>query len=87
VGRLHEAIPLHEQTLADKQRILGPDHPETLLSLSNLGGAYLQIGRLSDAVPLLKRALARSEQALGADHPTTREYREKLRLARERSDL
>ena len=29
-GRAAEAIPLHEQTLAAFERVLGPDHPDTL---------------------------------------------------------
>jgi hypothetical protein len=29
VGRHDEAITLHEQTLATRQRVLGPDHPDT----------------------------------------------------------
>jgi hypothetical protein len=29
-GRLDEAIPLYERTLADFERVLGADHPGTL---------------------------------------------------------
>jgi hypothetical protein len=32
VGDLGRAIPLFEQTLADRTRVLGPDHPDTLTS-------------------------------------------------------
>ncbi|KOV86033.1 hypothetical protein ADL03_09520, partial [Nocardia sp. NRRL S-836] len=39
-GDLGRAIPLHEATLADRERVLGPDHPSTLLSRSNLANAY-----------------------------------------------
>jgi hypothetical protein len=28
-GRLEQAIPLYERTLADRERVLGPDHPDT----------------------------------------------------------
>ena len=38
-GRAAEAIPLHEQTLADRERVLGPDHPDTLTSRDNLAVA------------------------------------------------
>jgi len=31
-GRNRDAIALHEQNLADQERILGPDHPDTLQS-------------------------------------------------------
>jgi len=43
-GRLAEAIPLHEQTLADRLRVLGADHPSTLMSRSNLAEAYRAAG-------------------------------------------
>jgi dienelactone hydrolase len=33
---LHEAIPLYERTLADRERVLGADHPDTLRSRNNL---------------------------------------------------
>jgi hypothetical protein len=35
---------LHEQTLADRERLLGPDHPDTLPSRSNLANAYWDMG-------------------------------------------
>ncbi len=35
-GRLGEAIPLFEATLADRERVLGADHPDTLTSRNNL---------------------------------------------------
>ena len=35
-GRAAEAIPLYERTLADRERVLGPDHPDTLPSRNNL---------------------------------------------------
>ncbi|MFE7595548.1 tetratricopeptide repeat protein [Streptomyces sp. NPDC057494] len=33
-------MPLYEQTLADRLRVLGEDHPDTLASRNNLAGAY-----------------------------------------------
>jgi Tetratricopeptide repeat len=39
-GRLDEAIALHEQVLAACERVLGPDHPDTLHSRHNLALAY-----------------------------------------------
>ena len=35
-GRLEQAIDLFEQTLSDRLRVLGPDHPGTLASRNNL---------------------------------------------------
>ena len=44
-GRAAEAIPLFEQTLAVRKRVLGPDHPDTLTSRNNLAAAYVEAGR------------------------------------------
>uniref|UniRef100_UPI000AFFEC42 tetratricopeptide repeat protein n=1 Tax=Nocardia niwae TaxID=626084 RepID=UPI000AFFEC42 len=35
-GRTAEAIPLYERTLTDSERILGPHHPDTLVTRDNL---------------------------------------------------
>jgi hypothetical protein len=49
-GRLSEATPLFEQTLADRVRVLGPDHPDTLAWRNYLAGAY-EPARLAEAIP------------------------------------
>jgi hypothetical protein len=43
-GRVTEAILLHERNLVDRERVLGPDHPGSLTSQSNLA-AYREAGR------------------------------------------
>ena len=48
-GRLHEAIPLFEQTLTDHTYILGPHHPDTLNTRNHLANAYLAVGRSEEA--------------------------------------
>ena len=68
-GRLNDAIPLYEQTLADRRAVLGPEHPDTLTSRNNLAGAYQSAGRLTEAIPLYEQTLADRERVLG---PTTR---------------
>ncbi|EMD23433.1 hypothetical protein B0293_20775 [Amycolatopsis azurea DSM 43854] len=39
VGDLARAIPLHETTLTDSERVFGPDHPTTQIIRSNLDKA------------------------------------------------
>jgi tetratricopeptide (TPR) repeat protein len=80
-GRLGEAIPLFEQTLADSERVLGTDHPRTLALRNNLAGAYETAGRLGEAIPLFEQALADSERVLGADDPHTLVSRNNLAYA------
>ena len=70
-GRLGEAIALYEQVLADRIRVLGPDHPDTLSSRNNLAYAYISVGRLADAIALYEQTDADSVRVLGPDHPDT----------------
>ncbi|WP_298367705.1 tetratricopeptide repeat protein [Azospirillum sp.] len=70
-GRYPAAVPLLTEALAIREKALGPDHPDTALSLNNLGYLYRAQGKLADAAPLYTRALAIREKALGSDHPDT----------------
>ena len=80
-GRAAEAIGLHERTLADYERVLGPDHPGTLTSRNNLALAYLAAGRAAEAIALHERTLADCERVLGPDHPGTLTSRNNLAAA------
>jgi Tetratricopeptide repeat len=51
-GRLAEAVPLYERTLADFEQVLGDTHPDTLTSRSNLAVADQAAGRLAEAESL-----------------------------------
>jgi tetratricopeptide (TPR) repeat protein len=79
-GRLAEAIPLSERTLADREQLLGDTHADTLTS-RNLASAYYEVGRLAEAIPLYERTLADREQLLGDAHPNTLTSRNNLALA------
>ena len=68
-GRVAEAIPLFEQTLAVLQRQLGPDHPDTLTSQNNLASAYQDAGRVAEAIRLYELNLAVRERLLGPTIP------------------
>ena len=70
-GRGDLAIPLFEEVLADRVRVLGTDHPETLASRNNLAGAYWSAGRVGEAIPLFEEVLADRVRVLGPDHPDT----------------
>jgi tetratricopeptide (TPR) repeat protein len=77
-GRVAEAIPLHEHNLADRERVLGPDHPDALESRNDLADAYQDAGRAAEAIVLHERALADYERVLGPDHPGTLASRNNL---------
>jgi tetratricopeptide (TPR) repeat protein len=55
-GAAGQSVPLFEETLKRKEAKLGRDHPETLVTVANLGGAYKDAGRLKEALPLLEEA-------------------------------
>ena len=80
-GLLNQAIALFEQNLADRERILGPNHPDTLTSRNNLASAYHNSGRLKQAIPLFEQNLADRERILGPNHPDTLTSRNNLASA------
>ena len=80
-GRAGEAIPLFEQVLADRQRVLGEEHRDTLSSWNNLASAYRAAGRFGEAIPLYEATLADGERVLGEEHPDTLNSRSNLASA------
>ena len=46
------AVPLFEETFKLSKAKLGPDHPNTLVSMAHLALPYLQAGKLDLALPL-----------------------------------
>ena len=73
-----DSIEFYEQMLAEREWVLGPDHPYTLTARNNLAGAYKSAGRLAEAVELFERVLAEYERVLGSDHPDTLAARNNL---------
>jgi serine/threonine protein kinase len=71
LGEYQAAIAQQERALALRRDCLGPNHPDTLSSMSNLANAYKAAGQLGKALPLLKEALAKRQETLGPDHPDT----------------
>ena len=68
-------MPQLALTLADSVTragdTLGPDHPSTLTSRSNLAYAYQDVGRLDDAITLYEQTLEDRTRILGPHHPDT----------------
>jgi adenylate kinase family enzyme len=68
---IERALPLFEANLGDRKRVLGADHPDTLVTQHNLATAYREAGNLDRAIPLLEMTLGARERSLGIDHPQT----------------
>ena len=71
-----KAEPLYRRVLALKEKLLGPDHVEVALTLSNLAALCHAQGRTTEAAALYQRALAIGEPALGPHHPGVLAWRE-----------
>ncbi len=68
-GRLEQAIPLYEQTLADCERVLGADHPDTA-RLAEQPRPRLPVGGpLEQAIPLFEQDAGRPRAGAGRRPP------------------
>ncbi|MBV9447685.1 MAG: tetratricopeptide repeat protein [Streptosporangiaceae bacterium] len=76
-----QAIAVGKPLVADSERVLGPDHPDTLTAQNNLAVAFQGVGRPAEAIPLFERALAAQERLLGPDYPDTVTTRNNLAVA------
>ena len=69
-GRRRAPATANEELLADRLRVLGPDHPETLLARGNLACCRGEAGDRR-AAAALEELLADQLRVLGPDHPDT----------------
>jgi tetratricopeptide (TPR) repeat protein len=70
-GKYQEAIPIAERALEVAKRTLGPEQPETVEALNNLGFVFKMIGAYAKAEPLYQEALRILQKVLGPEHPDT----------------
>ena len=66
-----QAIAVGEPLTADLERVLGPDHPDTLNARNSLAAAYQAAGRPAEAIPLFEQTVVVRERLLGPEHPDT----------------
>lgn len=71
MGRYREAEPLARDVMQARVALQGPEHPETLKSLSNLALVLEEKGDLVGAEALDRRCLEARERSLGVEHPDT----------------
>jgi tetratricopeptide (TPR) repeat protein len=70
-GDYDGAETLYRRALEGYEKALGPEHPDTLDTVNNLGLLLSDKGDYDGAEALYRRALAGYEKALGAEHPNT----------------
>ena len=56
-GKLDEAEPLSRQVLEAQRRVLGPEHPDTLMAMNNLAIFLLDRSNPVEAEPILRELL------------------------------
>jgi serine/threonine protein kinase len=71
LGEASLAVEVLKKALVTRKAKLGPDHPDTLISMNNLALAHQASGQLAEAVPLLEETLEKRKAKLGPDHPDT----------------
>jgi serine/threonine protein kinase/Flp pilus assembly protein TadD len=71
LGLYTEAERLLEETLRQRRRILGNDHPDTLASMNSVANLYADQGRYDAAESLYLENLEARNRTLGSDHPST----------------
>jgi tetratricopeptide (TPR) repeat protein len=73
-GRPEEAVPGYERALALKERVLGPDHLEMAITLSNLSCALAKLRSFDRALTASRRAGAIYERWLSPRSPVMANY-------------
>ncbi|MEV4876733.1 serine/threonine-protein kinase [Streptomyces cyaneofuscatus] len=71
LGRWEEAGDVHRAVAAQRESVLGPDHPDTLASRNEVGLTLSRTGRAADALREFGQVAAGRERTLGPDHPQT----------------
>lgn len=62
---------LLRQALEIQRRVLGLEHPQTIITMTNLAEALKMAGHYDQAEKMLKPALDMQRRVLGSDHPST----------------
>jgi hypothetical protein len=70
-GDLTGAEVLFRCAAEGREKILGPDHPDTLRSLNNLADLLVDKGDCASAGLLYRRIAEARHRILGSDHPDT----------------
>jgi tetratricopeptide (TPR) repeat protein len=71
LGFADRAIPILKKSRQTRQEALGPDHADTLSSMSGLALAYEEAGKLDLSLPLKEETFELAKARFGSDHPDT----------------
>jgi serine/threonine protein kinase len=71
LGRWQEALDTHRTVAAEREQLLGADHPDTLASQYEAGFCLNCLGRPEEALRAYEHVSAARQRLLGPDHPDT----------------
>ena len=71
MGKREEALPYYRKALEGCHRVLGDDHPNTLVLIGNIGQLLEAMGEHDEAMPYTHQALEGCRRVLGNDHSRT----------------
>ena len=71
IGRWSEAYKIQVFNFRRTEKILGKEHPNTLISMNNLAEVLSSQGNYKEAERIHRQALALKERVLGKEHPDT----------------
>jgi tetratricopeptide (TPR) repeat protein len=72
LGRYEESEALLRKTLEGRQKLLGPEHDGTLMTVGEMAGVIGQQGRHGEAEQQFRDLVEMRERISGPDHPRTR---------------
>ncbi|MDN0199098.1 serine/threonine-protein kinase [Streptomyces sp. S.PNR 29] len=78
LGRWPEAGEVHRAVAAEREHLLGPDHPDTLASRYEVAFTLSRTGRPADALREYKHVTEARIRVLGPDHPDTLAARQEM---------
>ena len=70
-GEYKTAEKVVRMSVEEREKVLGPEHPDTLASVDNLGLVLSSQGKYEEAEAMHRRALEGREKVLGPEHPDT----------------
>jgi tetratricopeptide (TPR) repeat protein len=70
-GRYEEAEELEVQVMQTRKRVLGDEHPKTLIIMGNLAATYSDQGRWQEAEELEVQVMQTRKRVFGDEHPET----------------
>ncbi|KAI6611439.1 hypothetical protein MCOR14_011854 [Pyricularia oryzae] len=71
LGQYEEAEQMYRETLALREKVLGPENPSTLASINNLALVLKNQGKYEEAEQMHRKTLELSKKVLGPENPET----------------